>query len=384
VPSLRFPEFSGEWEGCTISDFGKIITGMTPSTHISEYYINGSNLWASPADLGKSKYINNTSTKLSNKGFAKTRHIPMGAILITCIGSTIGKMGMATTEMSTNQQINSLVVNSNYDRDFVYYAIEHRFPHYLKDVATQAVPILSKSNFEKLKNYSTSKPEQQKIGKFLDLLEQKINIQSRIIEDLKKLRSAIINRVLFSDEWTKFSLSQILIERNERSTNNNQYEVLSSTINGIYIQKEYFNKDIASENNVGYKIVRRGDIVLSPQNLWMGNINYNDTFDVGIVSPSYKVYTIREGFDKMFIATLLKTHRALYGYLLASEQGASIVRRNLNVDAFMELSFGVPNIIIQQKLSTGLKGVDKKLNNEVRAKKCYEILRLYLLSAMFI
>ena len=128
-------------------------------------------------------------------------------------------------------------------------------------------------------------------------------------------------------------------KRSERSRTNNQHEVLSSTVKGIFSQREYFSKDIASENNVGYKIIRLHDVVLSPQNLWMGNINYNDRFDIGIVSPSYKVFSIADGYDNQFVAAMLKTYRALYSYMMVSEQGASIVRRNLNMEAFLQLVF---------------------------------------------
>ena len=106
-------------------------------------------------------------------------------------------------------------------------------------------------------------------------------------------------------------MANILEETDERSTVVNQYQVLSSTVKGIFSQKEYFNKDIASEDNKGYKVVRRGNVVLSPQNLWMGNINYNNRFEVGIVSPSYKIYSIKKGFNPTFIAALLKTKKAL-------------------------------------------------------------------------
>ena len=78
-----------------------------------------------------------------------------------------------------------------------------------------------------------------------------------------------------------YDLSDILQEVDERSTVANQHQILSSTVKGIFSQKEYFNKDIASEDNKGYKVVRRGQVVLSPQNLWIGNINYNDRFDIG-------------------------------------------------------------------------------------------------------
>ena len=135
---------------------------------------------------------------------------------------------------------------------------------------------------------------------------------------------AIGNKCLFG-HGRNVRLGDILIERTEKSTINDQYEILSSTIKGIFSQRDYFSKDIASENNIGYKILHKGDIVLSPQNLWMGNINYNDKFDFGIVSPSYKVFAISKEFDCLYVAFLLKTHRSLYSYRSISEQGASIV-----------------------------------------------------------
>ena len=198
VPHLRFPEFNGEWEKCTIKDYGEVVTGNTPPTSNSEYYDNGSYLWASPADLGISKNITETKTKLSLSGFRKTRNIPKGSVLITCIGSTIGKMGMATETMSSNQQINSIVINDKSDSDFVYYAISRAFPRYLSEVGIQAVPILSKSNFEKLPNYTTCREEQDKIGYFLNLLDERIATQNKIIEDLKKLKSAITDLLFHS------------------------------------------------------------------------------------------------------------------------------------------------------------------------------------------
>lgn len=179
-------------------------------------------------------------------------------------------------------------------------------------------------------------------------------------------------------------ICEILIERKERTTQNNQYEVLSSTVNGIYSQRDYFSKDIASADNVGYKIIRKGDIVLSPQNLWMGNINYNDNFNVGIVSPSYKVYSIRDNFDCNYVAAMLKTHRALYNYMLVSEQGASIVRRNLNVEMFEQLTFVVPSIEEQCKIGSTLKAIQIRIDNALSLLNGYNKQKRYLLQQMFI
>ena len=193
VPALRFPEFSGEWEYCKIKDFGKVVTGNTPSTKISEYYDNGHCLWAGPGDLGQRKYVYNTKIKLSDKGFLKVRRIPCNSILVTCIGSTIGKMGMAVGEMATNQQINA-VIPENCDPNFAYYAISHRFPKYLDSIAVQAVPILSKSTFENLDNCRAEMAEQIKIGNFLKIIDERIDIQTKIIEELTTLRSALAEK----------------------------------------------------------------------------------------------------------------------------------------------------------------------------------------------
>ncbi|QMI80866.1 MULTISPECIES: restriction endonuclease subunit S [Bacteroides] len=195
VPHLRFPEFSGEWKKCIIQDYGEVITGNTPPTNNAEYYNNGSYLWASPADLGTGKKINDTKTKLSESGFKKTRIIPKGSILVTCIGSTIGKMGMAVETMSSNQQINSIIVNEKSNNDFVYYAISRAFPRYLSEVGVQAVPILSKSNFEKLPNYTTSIEEQDKTGYFLNLLDERIATQNKIIDKLQSLIRGIAQNI---------------------------------------------------------------------------------------------------------------------------------------------------------------------------------------------
>ena len=195
VPNLRFPEFEGEWENCKLGDYGKVVTGNTPPTKDVENYENGTFLWASPADLGTIKSISETKTMLSAKGFSKTRALPKDSVLVTCIGSTIGKMGMATKEMSTNQQINSIVVNDNSDNEFVYYAIQSAFPRYLSSIAVQAVPIISKSAFELLPNQRPCLQEQKKIGKMLSLLDERIATQNKIIDKLQSLIKGIRNDV---------------------------------------------------------------------------------------------------------------------------------------------------------------------------------------------
>ena len=293
---MRFPEFSGEWEKCSIQDYGEVVTGNTPPTSHAEYYKNGSCLWASPADLGINKNITETKTKLSFSGFKKTRNIPKGSVLVTCIGSTIGKMGMATETMSTNQQINSIVVNGKSNSNFVYYAICRAFPRYLSEVGVQAVPILSKANFEKLPNYTTCRKEQDKIGYFFNLLDERIATQNKIIEKLESLIKGIIYQTksigLAHNTWQKTELKNVLQERNEKNANG--YDVCSvSVTQGVVNQIEYLGRSFAAKDTLHYNVVKYGDIVYTKSPT--GDFPYgivkrsNIKCDVA-VSPLYGVY----------------------------------------------------------------------------------------------
>lgn len=190
--------------------------------------------------------------------------------------------------------------------------------------------------------------------------------------------------MLYSETGKPTRLGDILIERVERTIQNNQCEVLSSTVKGLFSQRDYFSKDIASENNIGYKIIRLHDIVLSPQNLWMGNINYNDIFDIGIVSPSYKVFQISNRYDKLYVSALLKTHRALYDYMMVSEQGASVVRRNLNLEAFEQIVFKIPQYKEQQQIGAAIASIQLQRNREQMIQHLHNNQKRYLLQQMFI
>lgn len=195
---IRFKDDGGEefpeWEDKKLSDIGNIITGNTPSTHDCNNY-GEEYLWCSPIDLGNKKYINNTNTKLSEIGFNKTRKIPKNSIMVTCIGSTIGKIGICTTEMSTNQQINSIVVDKNNYYEFVYYSIMYNFYKFLSYISVQAVPIINKSQFENLKIMLPCLKEQQKIADFLSSFDKKISTEKETLEHLKKLKKGLLQQM---------------------------------------------------------------------------------------------------------------------------------------------------------------------------------------------
>ncbi len=203
------------------------------------------------------------------------------------------------------------------------------------------------------------------------------------------LVSSLFKKGLFDKldfkNYKNVKLKDILKEVNTKSTINNQYEILSSTSNGLFLQKDYFNKQAASENNIGYKIIKKDQLVLSPQNLWMGNININFKYKEGIVSPSYKIYDINTNIiDIDYFNNWIKSPRALYEYMISSEQGASVVRRNLNIDLFDEIILKLPDISEQKRIGRQIKNINKKIELEFKKLDKLKELKKGLMQNMFV
>mgnify|MGYP004703245909 CR=1 FL=1 len=318
---------------------------------------------------------------LSAQGFSKTRTLPKGSVLVTCIGSTIGKAGMATKEMSTNQQINSIVVNDNNDNEFVYYAIQSAFPRYLSSIAVQAVPIISKSAFEILPNNRPYLQEQKKIGKFLSLLDERITTQNKIIEDLKKLKCAIIEKLYAEVKGTKYFYRQLFNIINERNKQLEYSNVLSASQEKGIVSRDDLNLDIQFErSNINtYKIVRNGDYVIHLRS-FQGGFAFSEK--TGVCSPAY---------------TILRPNGLLvYGYLSNYFTSRDFVKsliivtygirdgRSINVDEWLNMKVIIPSKEQQTHIVNVIESIENKIKNEETYLNCLTNQKQYLLRQMFI
>ena len=182
-----------QWEYYSVSQIGKVITGSTPPTNDRSNY-DGDLLFCSPGDVGEQKYISSTEKRVSPKGFALGRPLPSNSVIVTCIG-LIGKLGIATTGMITNQQINALVVSESFAHEFIYYAFENFFPEYRSKVSMQTLPILSKSEFEKLMLKVPILEVQLKISSHLAAMDRRIEHTQKELKVLFELRRGIIRQL---------------------------------------------------------------------------------------------------------------------------------------------------------------------------------------------
>src|SRR5690554_1738651 len=211
------------WSLKLISDVAKVVTGSTPSTKNQEYY-GGDIPFVSPADLGRGKLVEIAAKTLTEQGFIKTRVIRPGSTLFTCIGSTIGKLGMAGRELATNQQINSVIPHSGYDDDFIFYQLELRAGYIAKLAGTQAVPIINKSTFESQSLLVPSAlPEQKKIAQILSTWDKAITTTEQLLVNSQQQKKALMQQLLtgkkrlldengvrFSGKWERVELGDLL------------------------------------------------------------------------------------------------------------------------------------------------------------------------------
>jgi type I restriction enzyme, S subunit len=136
-----------------VSDVASVVTGTTPPTKERSYY-GGSMPFIKPTDLDVGYWVQDARETLSKSGVARTRELPAGATLVTCIGATIGKTGFARTACTTNQQINALAPNTTkVDPRWLYWsAVSLEFQEQiLSNASATTLPIINKGRFETLR-----------------------------------------------------------------------------------------------------------------------------------------------------------------------------------------------------------------------------------------
>ena len=185
---------SNNCEEKSVSEFGTIITGTTPSKLIHSYWNNGTIAWITPSDITEGKDVYNSHDMLTPDGLKAGRFVPAGSVLITCIAS-IGKNAILKIDGSCNQQINAIIPNKNFNADYLYYLFEMKKDYLQSTAGTSATSIINKSSFEKLAFKVPKLEEQNKISKILNCLELKIENEKLKFEKLTFLKKSLLQQM---------------------------------------------------------------------------------------------------------------------------------------------------------------------------------------------
>ena len=194
----------GEWKNVRVGELGKIITGKTPKTSISDNY-GGRIPFLTPSDNMSVKYVGKTSKTLTEKGLLEVKNaiLPENSVCVSCIGSDLGKAVVTTCPTVTNQQINSIIVDEkSFDVSFVYYAMQilGKKMNFISKTST-AVPIVNKSSFSSYEIKCPPREDQKRIAAVLSALDSKIECNKKINDNLEQQAVA-----LFKSWFVDFSL----------------------------------------------------------------------------------------------------------------------------------------------------------------------------------
>ena len=201
-----------------------------------------------------------------------------------------------------------------------------------------------------------SKEEQHKIGGYFNSLDALITLHQHKYERLKTLKQAMLQKMFpkegkqvpeirfegFTEPWEQRKFNTLFIEKREKTTIEDEDELLSCAITGIYLNSELFSH-FRGSSNIGYLKIKKYDLILSAQNLHLGNANVNLRFEHGIISPAYKVYKLN-GCDPNFIQAWVKKDDTKNFFLSATTEGASQCRKNIEWDTLNRQVIAVPSI----------------------------------------
>ena len=169
-----------------ISDLGRIVTGKTPKTSISQNY-GGKIPFLTPSDDLSGKFAPKTIKTITETGLSEVKNclLPTKSVCVSCIGSDLGKVVITKEPTVTNQQFNSIIPNEYYDTDFIYYlmTIVGKQLNFLSKTST-AVPIINKSTFADYKIEIPSLEHQRQMSQVLSSLDDKIEVNRRINDNL--------------------------------------------------------------------------------------------------------------------------------------------------------------------------------------------------------
>ncbi|HDP9248806.1 TPA: restriction endonuclease subunit S [Escherichia coli] len=177
-----------------IEDLGKVITGKTPPSKISDAFSAQGIPFVTPKDMDGRRLIDKTERYLSSQGVEAVRNclLPQNSIAVSCIGSDMGKTVLLPGESITNQQINAIVVDSeHFDYKYVYYYLSTLQDDFKAIAGGSATPILNKEHFNQFKVSLPVKPVQNKIALILDSLDTKIEVNTEINHTLEQMAQAL-------------------------------------------------------------------------------------------------------------------------------------------------------------------------------------------------
>ena len=391
VPNLRFPEFEGEWEECKLGDVAMVVGGGTPDTNNHKYW-NGDIQWFTPSEIGRDKYVTNSLRTISEEGLNKSsaKLLPIGTILLSS-RATVGECSINKVECTTNQGFQSLIPKEYFSKEFVFYLMQTKRKELIRKSCGSTFLEISANEVRKIKIAVPTSKEQEKISKLLALLDERISTQNKIIEDLKKLKCAIIENVLNNCHDNKMRLGDVGIYIRGLTYSSKDVVEQKGTIvmrsNNIVSggMLDYCNNIVRVNKQISQEQqLQNGDIVICMANGSSALVGKTSFYDGKCLYPITVgafcgIYRSKMPITKWLFQTN-RYHRNIWNSL----QGGNGAIANLNGEDILRMSFPTPDKSTIGHCIKLLSSLDLLIKNNVSLYAMFSQQKEYLLQQMFI
>ena len=374
---MRFSEFHGEWEKCKLGDIAEFSTARISSVKLDcKNYVSTKNMLQDFQGVVEAKSVPNETNVIS---------FTCGDILISNIRPYLKKVWKATFDGGCSSDVFVLQATDTVAKDYLHYAVANdKFINYVMSGAKGVK--MPRGDKNQMRTYQLSLPsiqEQYKIAKLLTLLDERIATQSKLIEDLKKLKSAIIEIEYTPNTKTTSPIGDVIEQISKRNKNNAIQNVLSvSNRQGFIKQSDQFeNRNVASEDTSNYKIVEQNDFVFNPARINVGSIARLTTFEKGIVSPMYVCFRTQENVAPEYIDYFFES-KHFYCEIQKRLEGS--VRQCLSFEGLCNIPLSLPSFEIQQRIGKRIFTLEQKIKMETDLLELLNKQKQYLLRQMFI
>ena len=377
VPHLRFPEFSGEWKKCKLGDLcnvlmcKRILVSQTNTEDGVPFYKIGT-IGSTP-----DAYI---SKELFDDYKVKYNYPRKGEVMITCAG-TVGKCVVYDGEDAYFQDSNIVWIDNPtqyISNGFLFHLLSK--VDWRKLNSTTIIRIYN-DDLRNLKMSYPRKEEQQKISHLLSLLDERIATQNKIIEDLKKLKSAIIDQLYSAIKGKGYSYRQIFEIVNERNKQLEYSNILSASQEKGMVNREDLNLDIQFErSNINtYKVVRKGDYVIHLRS-FQGGYAFSDK--IGVCSPAYTILRPNDLLEFRYLSYYFTSQKFIKSLIIVTygiRDG-----RSINVEEWLDMKTTIPQKEQQRHIVDTIRNIEKKIENEELYASYLSKQKQYLLRQLFI
>lgn len=390
---MRFTGFTDEWKKTTLGEIGETMIGLTYSP--KDVVENGGTIVFRSSNIQNGMIDYSDLVRVTKP--IKERIITKEKDILICArnGSQrlIGKNTLLRESDAGNTFGAFMMVYRSDDNDIIHPLLSTK--QYVSQVAENLGARINQITTSDLNSFEFFLPqeseEKRKIGELFALINERIATQNKIIEDLKKLKSAIIDYTFGNKKYLhrkRVLLSDVSVKITRRNSDNQIFNVLSNSANyGIIPQSEVFDHEIANENNTSnYFVISKNDFVYNPRKSVTapyGPINRYNGETAGVISPLYLCFRCY-GLDVEYLGWYFKSD-SWYKYVYQNgDTGVRHDRVSIKDDIFFSMPLFIHNADEQIEIAKRLNKIESFVKQEKQYLFLLESQKLYLLQRMFI